>query len=279
MPPPKDPIKYAEYIKRQSASHMGHISPRKGTKHKPESIKKMQEAKMGKYIGENNPFYGKRHTQSTLKLMKSHTFTETHCENLSKSMKGRRPWNIGRPVPEYTRNKLSEAQKGEKSAVFGIPKSLETRTKISNALKGKLRTQSHCENISKNRIGKCRGDQNPNWNGGTSNGGYCYKFNERRKQAVRTFFKACILCDKTAEENKYTSGKQVALSVHHIDHDKEQGCNGRPFNLVPLCIECHAFELHNQEEFKEKINNILDDGFESGKWSREQYEHEVMYSE
>jgi hypothetical protein len=54
---------------------------------------------------------------------------------------------------------------------------------------------------------------------------------------------------KISEGNKLESdqikkqkekGKRVfRLSVHHIDEDKEQGCNGKSWKLVPLCLQCH----------------------------------------
>jgi len=71
--------------------------------------------------------------------------------------------------------------------------------------------------------------------------------------------------------------RQISLSVHHVDHDKEQGCSGRPFNLVPLCNSCHAKENSREEEYKKYINKTLEEGFKWGIWSRDQYEKEVMY--
>jgi hypothetical protein len=125
-----------------------------------------------------------------------------------------------------------------------------------------------------------RGSNNFNWNGGTSFGIYCYKFNQRRKRAVRNFFNnLCICCGRHVTENIVKYFGQINLSVHHIDHDKDQGCNGRPFNLVPLCNECHAQELNKQEDFKTYINKTLEDGFKWGIWSKEEYEVHVMYPE
>jgi hypothetical protein len=124
-----------------------------------------------------------------------------------------------------------------------------------------------------------RGELAPNWRGGTSFIPYCFRFNKRRKDAVRKFFKVCICCGKQTSENITKAGKQKNLSVHHIDHDKEQGCNGRPFNLVTMCIECHGQELHNEEEYKAYINKTLEEGFKWGIWSKDQYEKEVMYPE
>jgi hypothetical protein len=125
------------------------------------------------------------------------------------------------------------------------------------------------------------GESAPNWKGGISFAPYCYKFNKTRKKATREYFGfRCIVCGKEESENirrGKTSAKQVSLSVHHIDHDKDQGCSGKPFNLVPLCINCHAGEGHNEEEYRKYINKTLEDGFKWGIWNREEYIEKVMY--
>jgi hypothetical protein len=164
--------------------------------------------------------------------------------------------------------------------MFGKPLTLNTRKKISESNKGKTKSEKTCQKISISRMGKCCKEQNPNWNNGTSFGDYCYKNNKRRHRAVRIFFGYnCICCGKHATENIVKTFGQIEHSVHHVDHDKEQGCNGKPFNLVPLCHACHAKELHRQQEYKDYINKTLKSGFEWGIWSREQYEIEVMYPE
>jgi hypothetical protein len=280
MPPPTDPIKYAEYIKRQSESHKGKPSARLGKKHTESAILKMRQAKEGKYDGKNNPFYGRKHRIESLQKMRGRSFSDIHITNLSNSMAGKVPWNKGIPQSETTRNKLSESQKGEKGNRFGKHHTPEAKERIRNAQKGKVYSKETLEKISASRIGKCCRDLNPNWNKGISFEPYCFKFNERRKKAVRIFFRYfCICCGKHVTENIIKRYGQVEQSVHHVDHDKEQGCNGRPFNLVPLCIECHAKELHHQEEYKAYINKTLTSGFEWGIWSREQYEIEIMYPE
>jgi len=66
------------------------------------------------------------------------------------------------------------------------------------------------------------------------------------------------------------------LSIHHIDHDKEQGCSGKPFNLVPMCPSCHSKEQYYEKEYQQYINKTLDEGFKWGIWSEHQYLAEVM---
>lgn len=111
-----------------------------------------------------------------------------------------------------------------------------------------------------------------NWKGGTSFVPYCPKFNERRKEAVREFFgRKCLACGADEAEFK------TRLPVHHVDHDKEQGCNGKPFNLVPFCSSCHSKEIYNEEEYTKYINKTLEEGFKWGIWNEEEYIRQVMY--
>ena len=123
-----------------------------------------------------------------------------------------------------------------------------------------------CKDIS------CIGEGSPAWKGGTTYFPYCSKFNKRRREAVRKFFNyKCIMCgiDQTDLIRN--------LPIHHIDHDKEQGCNGKSFNLVPLCINCHAKERSREEEYKKYINKTLDEGFKWGIWDKKEYIEKVMY--
>jgi hypothetical protein len=133
-------------------------------------------------------------------------------------------------------------------------------------------------------MGKCVGEDNPLWKGGVSFLPYCFKFNPRRRRAVRKFFDdICICCGSLSVENirksKGGSFRQSELDVHHVYHNKDEGCNGLPFNLVPLCRSCHSKELHHEDEYKLYINNILKEGFKWGIWSEQEYIEKVMYPE
>jgi len=176
----------------------------------------------------------------------------------------------GKPLSEEHRRKISECQKGKVVS--------EKVKKLLNH-KGEYYSEDHKRKMSEAKKGnKCNW-----WKGGISFGDYCPKFNHRRKVAVSRFFgDHCVCCGKHVTENiaRYKNGyRQMALSIHHIDHDKEQGCSGKPFNLVPLCHACHAVENHNEKEYQKYINKILEEGFKWGIWSREEYIQKVMYSE
>ena len=72
---------------------------------------------------------------------------------------------------------------------------------------------------------------------------YCYKFNESCREHNREKYdRKCFLCDKTESEN----GSR--LSVHHIDGNKNQGCNDFDWHLVPLCNICHGKTIGKKNE-------------------------------
>ena len=261
---------------------------KKGTKHSPEVIEKMRLAKLGKVVSDEarenmrvahltpesieknrQAHIGKRASDETKAKMRA-----AHANRILPSDFGKRVSEglSGKPKSEAHRINLSAAKKGQ------VPSNIEILKKSRIGLK-KPHTEESKQKMSENRAGKCMGNDNPMWNGGISYFPYCPKFNARRTRAVRKFFGyVCLTCGKL-ESNNLVAGKQQSLSVHHIDHDKEQGCSGKPFNLVPLCASCHSYELHNQKDYREKINAILDNNFASDIWSRESYERDVMYSE
>ncbi len=77
------------------------------------------------------------------------------------------------------------------------------------------------------------GAGNSRWRGGLSYGKYCIKFNAELKERVREEFgRKCFLCGESENGRK--------LSVHHVDYQKSQGCNGYRWALIPLCTSCHT---------------------------------------
>lgn len=74
---------------------------------------------------------------------------------------------------------------------------------------------------------------------------YCPDFNEECKESNRDKYgRRCFLTGLPEEKNITKNGKQQKLSVHHYDMDKGQGCNGKKWKLVPLCVSWHS-KVHN----------------------------------
>lgn len=160
--------------------------------------------------------------------------SEETKEKMSKSHTGRRH-------SKETKEKMSKSQKkvqhwtGHKN--FTQPHTFESRQKISNALKG---------------------NKNPNWKGGIKHEKkYCYKFNDTLRQQIRDkYMNKCFLCNKTKEENG------MELDVHHIDYNKDQGCNNEhDWKLIPLCRSCHMKtngNKTNRKKYKRHIQVLLE---------------------
>ena len=68
---------------------------------------------------------------------------------------------------------------------------------------------------------------------------YCEKFNNKLKEKIRNKYdRKCFICNKDEFKNKYR------LSVHHVDMNKQCGCDDNKCILIPLCISCHRI-VHN----------------------------------
>jgi len=78
-----------------------------------------------------------------------------------------------------------------------------------------------CENTPK-------GENHPNWNGGTSFLPYDKNFNKKLKIEIKKLDNyTCCVCDKKTQK----------LIIHHIDYNK---LNSNKNNLVSLCTSCHG---------------------------------------
>lgn len=231
--------------------------------------------------------------EKQIEIRKQRKHTKEEKERISKSL-------TGHTHSTETKKKIGIAHKGlPKPKPYRIPQSEKSKRKISLANRGRKHTDSAKLQMSISRTGeknpffgrvwegemlaKISGENSPHWKGGTSFAPYCIKFNAKRKRAVRKFFNRCLCCGCETNDNIVTVRgkitKPIEFDVHHIDHDKEQGCNGKPFNLVPLCRRCHALEGHLEEEYKTYINNTLREGFKWGIWSEQEYIEKVMYPE
>jgi hypothetical protein len=148
---------------------------------------------------------------------------------------------ISKSLKEYRKkNPLT----GEKNPFYGKQHSEEYKINASINKKGKRAYNE--EQFKKQNEKTPKGENHPNWNGGTSNEPYPFEFNKLLKENVknRDQFK-CGICDKETQK----------LAIHHIDYDKN---NIQFDNLISLCYSCHGKTNYNRdcwiEFFNKKIN-------------------------
>lgn len=79
------------------------------------------------------------------------------------------------------------------------------------------------------------------WRGYSEDNPYCEKFDDACKVRNREKYdNQCFICGKDQSDNITTTGKQKALSAHHVDMNKQQGCDDHDWNLIPLCMAHHG---------------------------------------
>jgi 5-methylcytosine-specific restriction endonuclease McrA len=93
------------------------------------------------------------------------------------------------------------------------------------------------------------GENNPNWQGGTSFEPYTSDWTKELREKVRDRDNhTCQLCHKTEKELNET------LNVHHIDYDKEHSVME---NLISLCQKCHSRTNGNRKFWTNYFTNLL----------------------
>ena len=149
-------------------------------------------------------------------------------------------------IPKYIRGHFIRSQelknKISKRHKYKIV-SIETKIKISNSKRGKKHGK-HWKLTKEQKINqsiaKC-GENNPCWKGGITDKPYCEKWTEKLRESIRNEYnRICFICNKKENDNLTKTNKIRKLSVHHIDMDKGQGCDGKKWKLVPLCMACHG---------------------------------------
>lgn len=201
---------------------------RLGTIHSEETKHKISES----LTGEKNPFYGKKHTEKTKRI-------------IGKKNSGKYEDRFGKEKSNEIKSKLSDALKGENNPFYGKKLSKEhiekrTTTVIERgSYKGK-------NNPMYGKGYLIAGENNGSWNGGSSFGNYGLEWTDELRTHIRKRDKfVCQVCGK----NGYI--------VHHIDYIKE---NNKETNLITTCNSCHGKTNFNKEYwqplFEEKIKVI-----------------------
>lgn len=162
--------------------------------------------------------------------------------------------------------------KGNKSPHYGKHKSKETKLKMSKSGKGKIISEKTKILWRRNRQGKIisleskiknscsqQGIERAEWDGFIKDKPYCPKFNELCRESNREKYgRECFICGKDEEDNITSLDIHQKLSVHHIDMNKNQGCNDTDWSLVPVCLNCHG-KIHN-DLWKNRIKYLINKG-------------------
>ncbi len=155
------------------------------------------------------------------------------------------------------RKNMSVAQTGKKHTIEQCRKISEGNKGKPAWNKGKHLSPETCKKMSESRSGS----KHYKWKGGISKLPYCEKWNYRLKEQIRNEYdRKCFLCGLDEKENIMKNGKMCKLDVHHIDEDKEQGCNGKEWKLVPLRHSCHSKmqkEINNKKIIEKYYYNML----------------------
>ena len=203
-----------------------------------ETRKKIGDAQ----TGEKNHNFGKHCTEEHKKLLQEIALNNGNCP----------PPAWGRPVSKETREKIGDAQRGEKNHMFRKVTSDETKKKISESKMGIGKSEETRRKMSASQQ-RISYDE---WTGYAPKT-YCEKFDDECRESNREKYdNECFLCGKLQSENVSIAGKTRKLSVHHIDMNKNQGCDGNDWKLVPLCMGCHG-KAHS-ELWSSRIVKILE---------------------
>lgn len=98
------------------------------------SSKLMSNKMKGKYVGENNPMYGKYHNEETKEKIRNKSTGRKLSEETKQKISRK---NKGKIISEETKRKISKSNTGTNNGMYGKKHSEESKNKISNNNKGK----------------------------------------------------------------------------------------------------------------------------------------------
>lgn len=182
-------------------------------------------------------------------------FTKEWKQNISKSVKGRVPWNKGltkfdderiakqascgmkgkKHTSEWVKNHIERMQNFKHSDESKLKQSLIRKNKKlsigeNNPMFGKTHNELSKQIMREKKIGLYDGKNNPNWKGGLSKEPYCFEFTNDLKDYIK--YRDNYLC-----QNPHCNKTSNQLCVHHIDYNKKH-CE--TINLITLCLSCNS---------------------------------------
>lgn len=148
----------------------------------------------------------------------------------------------------------SVRDKHVKSAI-GRKLSSEQRLRCGNGSRGRIQPDYVKQRIS----ASLQGISYDEWESFAATKNYCPKFDEVCREANRDKYdRRCFICGKLENENLTSTNKVYKLSVHHVDMNKSQGCNGIRWKLIPLCMKHHRMAHTKiwETRIKYLLNNV-----------------------
>lgn len=103
-------------------------------------------------------------------------------------------------------------------------------------------------------------DKIASWCGGVNKDGYSYKFDNKLKQIIRKRDNFKCQCCELKEKDHIRGNKQINLTVHHIDYNKQ---NCKDTNLITLCIQCNIRANYNRDYWHAFYTYMIGENYET----------------
>ena len=133
----------------------------------------------------------------------------------------------------------------------------EARANISKSHEGKKKSP-HTYEARRKMSSTKQGIPYEEWTGFSKNGEYCELFDDACRERIRAKYGyRCFACYRPQDDNVDKNGKCIKLAIHHIDRNKNQGCDGVQWKLIPLCMYCHTSAHY--EPMKSRLEYLLND--------------------
>lgn len=125
---------------------------------------------------------------------------------------------------------------------YGKGAGLYVYTNEQNIIKSVKRVEFFSDRANREKLSAAiQGIPYDEWEGFAKDELYCPLFNEKCRESNREKYdRQCFLCGQDEFNNIDKNGNMRKLSVHHVNMNKDQGCNNHEWKLVPLCMHCHA---------------------------------------
>ncbi len=156
--------------------------------------------------------------------------------------------NVAKKISKSMKEYLKENPRmGENNPFFGKEHSDEYKKWASTSRKGKRSYDD--DGYLKQKQNTPKKENHPNWNGGTSYGSYCPKFDSKLKETIKLRDNGvCQICGDVG----------IQLHIHHIDYDKK---NSDERNLITLCNFCHGKTNYKRESWLRFFEPIMEEKY------------------